>query len=182
MAGGLVWLVPAVWAQNGQGAAEAPGFWGDTVWQGAEKRRERPERKGGESWRGAEGRAEKPGENWKRWQGLPEEERKILRERAKKMRREAQERLLQRLEERGITLPPERHRGFLEAYWKGRREIERSLREEFHRKRQELEEALFDRLVREFGAGTPAGTWEAPLPEQRRRPFPDAEKEIFEQP
>lgn len=96
--------------------------------------------------------------NIERWQQMPPEERRELREREgwrqQRLKREAEA----AIRDSGLQLEAERRQQFEERYMQERRQIEQALRREIQEKRRRELAPVVERLKSEFSQGTPAPT------------------------
>lgn len=85
---------------------------------------------------------------------MSEEERDLLRRKAKEMHREAKMRVEQILKENGAAFTPEQREEFFRRYMQERRRIERTLREKMQKEREVLEMEAVKRIQAEVLATT----------------------------
>lgn len=81
----------------------------------------------------------------------PPEEKQRLIQRIQRMYEERKQEALRRAREAGITVPAGREDEFTRAYFKGRREVEETLRREMEPRRQVLEKEAIEALRKAFG-------------------------------
>jgi hypothetical protein len=109
-----------------------------------------PERRPPDARRDGRPDSEKVKRNRQMWENMSEEERELLRRKAREMKHHAERRVEQILERRGIQLTPEQRERFFQRYVEERREIERVLRERMQQEREGMEEAAIQKIQAEI--------------------------------
>jgi hypothetical protein len=89
-------------------------------------------------------------QNHQTWEAASDEERQAYRERARALREQSAQHVREILLENGLTLDETQRREFFHAYMKGRRQIERALREQMQQERERQEKALIQELLKTF--------------------------------
>jgi hypothetical protein len=88
--------------------------------------------------------------NWQRWESMSLEERSFIRERAKEFRSEMKKQIDEALRSLGLQLEGEVRREFVREYLRGRREIEREIRDLMQKERESRINQLLEKLRAEF--------------------------------
>ncbi len=109
-----------------------------------------PERRPPDARRDGRPDLEKVKRNRQMWENMSEEERELLRRKAREMKHHAERRVEQILERRGIQLTPGQRERFFQRYVEERREIERVLRERMQQERERMEEAAIQKIQAEI--------------------------------
>jgi hypothetical protein len=100
--------------------------------------------------KGPKGDPEKFQRNRKIWENLPEEERALLRRKAREMHERAKERVEEILEKKGLQLDGEDRAKFFRRYFEERRKIENFLRKKMHEERRIMENEAIKKIAAEF--------------------------------
>jgi len=114
---------------------------------------------------------ERFGENLRRWQRLPDEERRDLRQEDLRRRERIAREIDEAIRNQGLKLNPDQREVFALRYTQERRRIEAALRRETEEKRSRQLGEMVDRLKKEFAATSIAAS---PSPSPSPSPGPAA--------
>lgn len=95
---------------------------------------------------------EKSKRNRQMWENLPEEERELLRRKAREIHQNAKNRVAEILRQSEVQFSPEQRAEFFRRYMEERREIERTLRERMQQERERMEAAAIQKIQAEIQA------------------------------
>jgi len=93
---------------------------------------------------------EKSKRNRQLWENMPEEERELLRRKAREMHQNAKNRVEEILKQNEAQFTPGQRADFLRRYMEERREIERILRERMQQERERMEAAAIQKIQAEI--------------------------------
>jgi hypothetical protein len=95
---------------------------------------------------------EKSKRNRQLWENMPEEERELLRRKAREMHQNAKNRVEEILRQNEVRFSPEQRAEFIRRYMEERREIEQILRERMQQERERMEAAAIQKIQAEIQA------------------------------
>jgi len=142
-------VCPVLSSAHGAGEADAPATSGARAERRSDKqpevRRESPREPG------------RFHENRKVWENLPEEEREVLRRKAREMHQQTRRRVEEILAREGTQLNAAQREEFVKRYFEERREIERTLRQRMQEERERLEARAVQKIQDEILRGAKPG-------------------------